>query len=122
MCIYTLKWHLLEPGMVTMITADGYIYVLPCKLFKMVSSLSTAVLKCEMYWDISWALWWVSFDIASRLGDDCAIETESLFANPLLVSLVGLFDIEWHLVPLKNDLGLIGNHLESGWVEKDGTV
>ena len=34
-----------EPGVVARVTADGYIYFLPCQVFNKASSSSTAVLK-----------------------------------------------------------------------------
>ena len=89
------------PGVVARTTAYGYMYFLPCQIFNLVSSLSTSVLKWELYWDMRWALGWVSSDIAVRLGCGCVIETEILLTNPLLVFLLGLFDLEWRLVPLK---------------------
>ena len=41
-----------EPGVVARTTADGYVFFLPCQVVKTVFTLSTAVLKCELYWDM----------------------------------------------------------------------
>ena len=46
-----------------------------------------------------WTLGWVSSDISVRLGCGCAMETEILLANSLLVFLLDLLDLEWRLVP-----------------------
>ena len=90
-----------EPGVVARTTADGYTFFLPCHVFKTVSSLSTSVLKCELYWDMRWALRWVSLGIDGRLGGGRVIGTELLVGNTLLVALDICLDLGRLLVLLE---------------------
>ena len=60
----------------------------------MVSSLSTTVLKCELYWDMRWALGWVSLGEDGRLGNGCDWVTELLFTILLVLFLADLIDLE----------------------------
>ena len=59
----------------------------------MVSSLSTAVLRCELYWDMRWALGWVSTEGAGRLVDGFSWDTELPLGRPLGFFLVDLVDL-----------------------------
>ena len=63
--------------------------------------MSTAVLKCELYWDMRWVLIWVSLDRAGRLGSGRVIGTELLVGNTLLVALDICLDLGRLLVLLE---------------------